>query len=65
MARVNPSAGAARSILLSTLFVVAVAMCLVAVGDYNGYEGPVALETISEHDAVSGCLCVCLLVAVT
>jgi hypothetical protein len=33
-----------RPILLSTLGVMAVAMTLVALGDYHGYEGPVALE---------------------
>jgi hypothetical protein len=47
----------ARAILLSTLGVVVVAMCLVAAGDYNGYEGPVALETMAEHNTVSGSPC--------
>jgi hypothetical protein len=36
--------GEMRTILLSTLGVMAVAMSLVALGDYHGYEGPVALE---------------------
>ena len=33
-----------RSILLSTLGVATIAMALVALGDYHGYQGPVALE---------------------
>ena len=33
----------APRVLFSTLGVVAVAACLVALGDYHGYEGPVAL----------------------
>jgi len=42
-----------RSIVLSTLGVVAVGMCLVAMGDYHGYDGPVALENVAEHDSMA------------
>lgn len=41
-----------RNIVLSTLGVVAVGMCLVAMGDYHEYQGPAALENLAEHDSV-------------
>jgi len=46
----------APRVLFSTLGVVAVAACLVALGDYHGYEGPVALESMAEHSQVGPAL---------
>jgi hypothetical protein len=40
------------SVLLSTLGVAAVAACLVALGDYHGYQGPVALAQTAAGESL-------------